>query len=83
MNYLFERGLCLVWTQGTGIVRGVYLSELTPLKFRPVMTTLSGTLWGAGLCIEALIGYLMRGINWRYFHALVSAFLFTSILDIM
>ncbi|XP_064596491.1 organic anion transporter 3-like [Liolophura sinensis] len=82
-GFIMLRFLGGILTTGTSVVRGVYLSELTPLKFRPIMTTVSGTVWGVALCIQALIGYLMRGMNWRYFQALLSMSFFTIILDVI
>ncbi|XP_064596460.1 solute carrier family 22 member 15-like [Liolophura sinensis] len=82
--YVFMALRFLTGAMGTcPLVRFVYLMELSPIHHRPFLTTMTGILWAVILCLESGIAQLMRGMNWRYFQAVISITSLSVILDVI
>ncbi|XP_064596469.1 solute carrier family 22 member 15-like [Liolophura sinensis] len=68
---------------GLTLVRFVFIMELIPIRFRPVVTMMTGLTWAVNLCIQTGIAQLMKGMNWRYFQVAISLPSLSIILEVI
>ena len=44
----------------------VYVLELVPVENRGIVSAMGAFAWGINVLVVAVVGYLMRNVNWRY-----------------